>query len=405
LTEGLCRRDSKLAVVLVPLMTLKVAVPALCALALGLAAAPLALAQTSPSSSKVKVATTGNRSELVQTVPITKRPSVSPRVVMSMAPRALPSLQTGDQLEVSAEVEVTTDCRTLSSQCVGQPYEFNPRIGAMLVLAASPGTASGFVLVPRQEVVCRQKLPDRQHHCVIVLQPPALQVDLGALPCGPGSCHVNLVIDTYQRHGSPKRNVLLIGANNRNGKVKQDKGRINAIRTRPGVPPVVPPPPPTGTGQVGTSERLAAGVPLDPPSEAVIYSLQLDGLTDGEQLAVKAGVTTDVSLLPHNVNVSSRVVLADDPLSTDPGVIGAQVSKLDGEITENNGFNCTHRTTPCASTKLGVVEIRANADVPLYVNVVVNIARIGGSSPPGTFLPVTEAGGLEITRYPASVKG
>jgi hypothetical protein len=120
---------------------------------------------------------------------------------------------------------------------------------------------------------------------------------------------------------------------------------------------------------------------------------------------VKAGVTTDVSLLPHNVNVSSRVVLADDPLSTDPGVIGAQVSKLDGEITENNGFNCTHRTTPCASTKLGVIEISANADVPLYVNVVVNIARIGGTSPPGTFLPVTEAGGLEVTRYPANVKG
>ena len=380
-----------------------VAMACLLALALAFAAAPLARAQTS-TSSKVEVATTGDRSELVETLPITKRAARSPRVVMSLTPQRLPSLQTGDQLEVTAEVEVTTDCRAQTSECVREPYQFNPKVGARLVLASSPDTAAGLELAPRQEIVCRQKVPDRQHHCMIVLAPTPLQVDLGALPCGTESCHVNLVLDTYHRRGSVKRNVLLVGANNRNGRIVQDKGRVNAIRTRPGDPLVTPPPPPVGTSEVGNADRLTTGLTLDPPGEAVVYSHQLDALRDGDQLAVQAGVTTDVTFLPHNVNVSSKIVLADDPFSTIPGVVGAEVSRLDGEITENNGFNCTHKTTPCATIKRGVAEIRRDANIPLYVNVVLNIGRIGGA--PGTaLLPITEAGGLGVTWYPADQKG
>jgi hypothetical protein len=215
---------------------------------------------------------------------------------------------------------------------------------------------------------------------------------------------VNLVLDSYHRRASVKRNVLLVGANNRNGRIVQDKGRVNVVRTRPGNPPVSPPPPPVGTAELGNSDRLTTGLTIDPPGEAVIYSQQLDGLRDGDQLAVQAGVTTDVTFLTHNVNVSSKMVLGDDPFSTTPGVEGAEVSRLNGEITENNGFNCTHRTTPCATIKRGVAEIRRDADIPLYVNVVLNIGRIGGE--PGTaLLPITEAGGLVVTRYPADQKG
>jgi hypothetical protein len=396
-------RDSKQGRVLIGLMKPTAGVVTACVLALGLAAAPQALAQAPGTSSKVQVATTGDRSELVQTLPITKRAARSPRVVMSMTPQKLPSLQTGDQLEVTAEVEVTTDCRHRSSECVAEPYEFNPKVGAKIVIADRPDAGSGFELAPRQEIVCRQKIPDRQHHCMIVLAPTPLQVDLGALGCG-SSCHVNLVLDTNHRRGSVKRNVLLVGANNRNGRIVQDKGRLNVIRTRPGNPPVVPPPPPTGTAEVGNADRLTTGLTIDPPGEAVVYSQQLDGLEDGEQLAVQTGVTTDVTFLAHNVNVSSKVVLADDPFSTDPGVVGAEVARLDGEITENNGFNCTHKATPCATIKRGVAEIRRDASIPLYVNVVLNIGRIGGE-PSTALLPITEAGGLGVTRYPAEGKG
>jgi hypothetical protein len=401
----LSARDSKQASVLIALMTPKKATLFCgCVLVLGFATAPQALAQTSAASSKVQVATTGDKSELVETLPITKQPARSPRVVMSLTPQKLPSLETGDQLEINAEVEVTTDCRHQSSECVLEPYEFNPKVGAKIVVADRPDAGSGFELAPRTEIVCRQKIPDRQHHCMIVLAPPPLQVDLAALPCNPADCHVNLVLDSYHRRGSVKRNVLLVGANNRNGRIVQDKGRLNVIRTTPGNPPVVPPPPPVGTAELGNAERQTTGLTIDPPGEAVIYSQQLDGLRDGDQLAVQAGVTTDVTFLAHNVNVSSKVVLADDPFSTAPGVVGSQVARLDGEITENNGFNCTHKTTPCATLKRGVAEIRRNAEIPLYVNVVLNIGRIGGA-PSTALLPITEAGGLQVTRYPAEQKG
>ena len=124
----------------------------------------------------------------------------------------------------------------MSSECVGQPYDFNPKIAAKIVVATSPTSASGFEIAPRQEVNCRQKLPNRQHHCVFAMEPAPIQVDLAALGCPADGCYVNLVMDAWHKRGSPKRNVILIGANNKNGKIKQDKGRLNAIRTRPGQP-------------------------------------------------------------------------------------------------------------------------------------------------------------------------
>ena len=363
--------------------------------------APVAGAQEG-ALSKVKAATTGNRSELVETIPITKKPQVSPRVIMSLTPGTLGSLQTGDQLEISAEVEITTDCRFESSECVGQPYNFNPKIGARIVISTSTTTATGFEVVPRQEVNCRQKTPNRQHHCVFTMQPAPLQVDLGALGCPSSGCFVNVVMDAWHKRGSPKRNVILIGANNRNGKIKQDKGRLNAVRTTN--PAVTPPPAPTGTFSVGNSEPTTNALSLNPEAEAVIFSQQLDGLSNGEQLLVRAGLTADVALLNHNANVSTRVVLADSPTETNPGVVGATVADLKGEITENNGFNCTKKATPCPSNKVGVIAIKKNASVPLFANLVLNISGFGHAAP-GTFLPIPPAGGIEVTRYPASANG
>ena len=366
-----------------------------------LAAAPGAHAQ-SGATSKVQVATTGNGSELVDTIPITKKPQVSPRVIMSLTPDVLGSLQNGDQLEVNAEAEITTDCLFESSECVGEPYNFNPKIGARIVVSTSTTSAAGFELVPRQEVNCRQKTPNRQHHCVFTLRPAPIQVDLATLGCPANGCFINLVMDSWHKRGSPKRNVILIGANNRNGKIKQDKGRLNAIRTRN--PLASPPPDPLGTFTVGTVEPTTNAIPLNPAGEQVIYSVELGNLTDGEQLYARGGLTTDVSLLNHNANVSTRIVLADSPIGTDPGVLGSQVADLKGEITENNGFNCTKKQTPCPSNKVGVLAIKKNATAPLYANLVLNVSGFGHAAP-GTFLPIPPQGGLEVTRYPASANG
>ena len=77
-----------------------------------LATAPSPSAQGISTSSKVKVATTGNRSELVDTIPITQEAQVSPRVMMSLDARHARRASNGDQLEINAEAEITTDCRS-----------------------------------------------------------------------------------------------------------------------------------------------------------------------------------------------------------------------------------------------------------------------------------------------------
>jgi hypothetical protein len=108
---------------------------------------------------------------------------------------------------------------------------------------------------------------------------------------------------------------------------------------------------------------------------------------------------TGVVRLRHNANVSAQIILADSPTAIHPSKAIRDISLLGGEITENNGFNCTQRTTPCTTDKVGVLGIIHDAPGIVYVNVVLSIGRIGGRSPGDNLVRVTE-GGLELTRYP-----
>ena len=119
-----------------------------------LATAVCALAVASPplipsagaqdgSSDRVLVGTTGNQSELTETVPISRRAGAKPRVVMSLGPGSLPSLETGDKLQATGELEVTTDCLEKGAGCVGNPYTYNPVVQVRIVLANSDFTAAG----------------------------------------------------------------------------------------------------------------------------------------------------------------------------------------------------------------------------------------------------------------------
>ena len=214
-------------------------------------------------------------------------------------------------------------------------------------------------------------------------------------------------MDAWHKRGSPKRNVILIGANNKNGKIKQDKGRLNAVRTRPGQsrrrsrrPRRREPSRSAATSRRPTRSRST------PRATAVIYSVELvDGLVDGEQLSARAGLTTDVTQLNHNANVSTRDRARRQPDGDRPRRRRpAQVADLKGEITENNGFNCTKKQTPCPSIKDGVIAIKKNANAPLLANLVLNISGLGHAAP-NTFLPIPPLGGIEVTRYPASANG
>jgi hypothetical protein len=357
---------------------------------------------------KVMVRTTGNHSETRKTVPITRRRGAEKRVVMSMGPHKLPGLIAGDRLELSAELQVTNDCVRPVPRCAGRPYTFNPIVGSKLVLAPHARTTGGrraIALSSRKVVRCRQRVPDgefRQHHCVIVFTHTSLDVaGPGTLPCTTDTCHVNFVIDAHNKragHGDK----LVIGANKPDGRILQDKGRINAIRSHPGSQPR----PPT----LKTTKRRHRWLPLD-QSPTVVLSKRLAGLKRHEQLAVTARMRTDVSHLPYSARVTTHLILARHRSATSINRRVARIASLHGQIAETNGSNCTGIQSPCPYTKAGVLWMRRDATnragdpIPLYVNLYVVSNPKGASPAPGARVKVLRGATTRVVRYPASLRG
>jgi hypothetical protein len=382
---------------------------AVCALAVGTTTIADG-ARAQGGSPHVLVATTGNDSELRESIPITRTSGKKPRVVMSMGPDRLPSLDGGDRLKATGEVEVTTDCAEKMPRCVGKPYSYNPIVGARIVLADGPFVTGGenALELGTNRTKCRQKPPDREHHCVLVFTNAALDIaDRGQLPCAPGSCHLNLVVEAHnakkKKGKKGRRNKLLIGEDEPDGRVVGDSGRLNAIRFEPANQPAVPP--------VVASTPLTTAAPVTKGNRVVVFSQQLNGLEKGDQLAVNALMNTSIAHLPYVVLVKSRVILGLSPTSTGPGKAVKQATDPPGEITEGNGFNCTQREPQCVTNKVGVITLTRNPKddagdpIPLYANLILNTAKPGDTAPAGDTLQILPGGGLAVTRYPASLNG
>ena len=390
----------------VDLRRAQVGLVAACGLSLAIAAAA-AGEETGEPSSKVLVASTEASAETLQTLPITRE--ARGEVVASLRPDAVPDLQPGDQLEVSAEVEVTTDClrrnRKRENECRGKAYRFNPRIGARLVLNENAGAIEGVPLSPRTESSCRQRLTAREHHCYISLTSPPVLVSEQTLPCVTGTCRINLVMDASNPQAR-RGNVVLLGGNKGKEKVKQDKASIDVVRIRPPEPSEASPSLPNGTTVDLTTEPMIDGLSLDhPPRKAVVYSQRLEDLREGDQLAARARMFTGIRQLRHNANISARIVLADGPLNPNPVLGEGEMAKEEGEITENNGLNCTQPTTPCVTVKAGVLKVERDYPGSLYINLVLSVGRVGGRAPGDNLVTVQDGGHLEVVRYPAAQKG
>jgi hypothetical protein len=362
------------------------------------------------STDQVLVGTTGNQSELSQSVPITRVSGKKPRVVMSMGPGGLPSLDSGDKLTATGEVEVTTDCLEQTVQCVGRPYTYNPIVQVSIVLANGQFTAAGedTLTLGTQRLKCRQKPPDREHHCVVVFTDATLDIpDRSQLPCAPDACYLNMVVgahSTRKPQGKKGRaNKLLIGENEPDGSVGLDKGRLNAIRFAPGDQPVVP-------AQI-TNTLLVPSVPIRKGEDVVLFSQELTGLERDDQLTALAVFTAGIEGIPYNVLNRTRIILAPDPTATAPGKAVKQLTEPKGEIAEANGFNCTQRNPLCPTNKVGVITMRRDAEdaagdpIPLYANLVFDTAKPGGIAPAGDVVQIIPGGGLRITTYPADLKG
>jgi hypothetical protein len=347
--------------------------------------------------------TTGGNSELVEVLPITTRPASEPRVVMSLGPADLPPLEQGDTLKVLAEVQATNTCVDRSARCVGRPYEYSPFVSAKLVLAAGKGVTGGrgaVSVAQPKSVHCGQQRPHRNHHCVLTFQHARKRIrNPRALPCPPTRCFVNLVVSAHNPRAVPG-NVIVIGADQPDGSILQDKGRLSAVVTKPGAP---------APQRSRTAGRVHDRVPVTRGDDwTSIYSIKLSNLRPGDILVAVAKQRTGIAPVPYNVFVGTRIILTGRRSAGRTNGLSRRASSLKGQFTEGNGFNCTQGRsayeTPCTSRKAGMLQIRrtprrGGRDVPLFVNLVCHTRPKLAAPQAGDHVNVLGQGSLEVMKY------
>jgi hypothetical protein len=321
------------------------------------------------------------------------------------------AIHSGDAVYASAEVEVSVTCLQPMRQCVGKIYRYSPFVRAQLVLADSPDAAGGntMAISKPKRLQCSQKLPNRNHHCVLAVQ--GLRHIKGSenLPCT--RCNVNLVLEAYNPNAK-KGHVVVVGTDSDSGEIKQDKGMLNAAVYDPGPPPFVAP----DVARDLSKRRL----PVAPQytgskKKTIVISQRLPDLREGEQLLIDTRVKAKTKHLGYGVLLQSQLILSETPGGTGSGGVPAKVATARGRITALNGFNCTKgpsgHKSPCTVRKLGVVRLLRDARarpgredpgpfVPLYVNLVMQSkAEFGGERHRSGDVAKIKKGKIVTTRY------
>ena len=347
------------------------------------------------------MASTGKDAETDLTLGIASS-KPAPRVRMSLPDSgpdhaSLPDLRPGDRLMVSAELEVTADCRRQQSDCTGTPYRFDPKVEVSLLLAGGDGVATPGGRAVRIGRPQRRAVTHDRHHDVFVFDNVPFTVPAGGLPWG-GPSFVNVAVAAWDRRARSGQ-VLIVGQNNPGGRPSGNMGGISVTRLRPGGQRQ---PAPLRTAQ---RQITSLAVVTGQPQKATIYSQRLDDLKTGEQLRVRARVDTSTSNLSYPVRSTVEVFLSDDPAGTSPGNEARRVCPDGPQICRANGKNTLPGDNPMTSKKAGVKRIVKDARVPLYVNVMVTDGDPEQQAQPGDALAIDPGGFLEVTRFPARLAG
>jgi hypothetical protein len=353
----------------------------------------------------LKVGWTGNGvAERTDLVDIEIPPGHS-QVIMSLgrgsdADTSLPDLHPGDQLEVSAELEVTTDLTTAElainrgKGCAGQPYDYPPGVTAALILASSATAITPAAATP---VIARKtvSVSHDAHHFVFVFDRARLTVPTGWR----GRGAINLILSASNPAAAAGHR-LLIGQNEPDGSVAPDMGGISVVRLRGQTP----------RPKVLRQNRLRVGGIKIHGNQAprVVYSLPLKDLRADEQMTVHARVAASALKLATRARLSTRVFLADAPTQTAPGGgYASQVAANKGRVTKRNGFNYLPGRVGPATQKVGV--LRMTKDVTpsktLYLNVVCDGGDPSKNSRVSDQLKLKDSGYIAVRRFPATALG
>ncbi len=363
----------------------------------------------SPIKAQIRVASTGTRvAEIVDRVPITAQPRASNAVVMRLESggdpdESLPDLRAGDLLQVSAELEVTTDltpqelAKNQGKGCVSTPYAFAPDVRARLLLANDPDATTATGGAVRIGEPLEPRVTHDQHHWVLVFDRARLAVPAGWT--GPSS--VNLVLDAS--HGSAGAgHCLLVGQNEPDGTVERDMATLGVCRIRPANHTM----PAWDREADRKARRLRIRKGENEPR--VVYSMPLSGLKKNEQIRVHARVVVSTAKLGFKARLTTRVFLADSATQTEPDAgLAASIASAKGRISKPNGTNCLPNGKSPPAEKVGVVRMLGGAPAgkSLHVNVVATGGDPTKQAQPGTELEITNQGFLEVQRIPASAFG
>ena len=353
---------------------MRLAAPILISLAFTAPAAAAGILQA-PKPPQPVLAATGDEAELLSKIPIARKPGALDRVAMRLDPGSFDPIAVGDRLRVSGEVQMSTTCVDPGPRCIGTNYEINPTLTARIVLSPSPKADSGFFpLSESRNVLCKQQRPNRNHHCTLTIPNTETVIsDLGALPCAPDACYVELIVGASNKKAK-RGNVVVLGADQPDGSVVQDKGRLNLVQAHSDIadPSVI-----QSNSLVNTELPLTIA---DSEKRRVVYSVPIDAPQKGDVLAFDTRFTTGIGSLHYNTFISSRVITAKGPTDTKSKGYAKRAIPLKGQATESNGFNCTLGPSGfpnvCTTIKSGAVRferdvVDRDTDQPatIYLNV------------------------------------
>ena len=339
-----------------------------------------------PGEGPVRMSRSDHPSELVRSIAIKRKPRS--RAVMEIGPKRLGDINRGDEIEASAEVEVSVTCLEKMAQCVGTRYGYSPRVRGRLVLRSEHGDRFQTPVSPGRSLTCSQNLPNRNHHCVLVFPPSSAKVTRDC-----GACHLTLMLSAAHTHAKPG-NRLVIGADADHG-IEQDRGHVNALVTAPGAEE----PRVAGNGSPAR-QAIPVGRRTSGGQKLVVYSQRLNDLEAYEQVFVDARAVVSTSRLPYGTFLGAELVLSDSPDAVAPSSAATE----SGVVTEKNGFNCTRGSSahdnPCLIRKVGFFRVKRSTSEPLYVNLVIQAAaRFGGRWRSDDRAQVLGRGGVQTRRW------
>jgi hypothetical protein len=246
-------------------------------------------------------------------------------------------------------------------------------------------------VIARRKQGCRQRLPNRQHHCPVVFDHTTR---IGKrFPCRLDHCYANVVVSASSPRARGDER-MIIGSNKPSGRIVQDKSRLSAVRLAPGA-----------VAQRLVSRKLRGRSLRLRPQRKVMLSQKVPVLERGDVLAASAALRSDVRRLGYNALVGAELIVARGPRATNPSRLVRRSVWQRGEISPVNGTNCTPVQSPCPTRKVGVVKVRrdvlgsSGAPAPLFVNLVLRTKQKRVGREHGARLRILRRAGLEVRRY------